>query len=144
MDRSAMDRDEMVRRVEDHYRSFWAGTVDDFDTQLAPDFVDASSPPGTAPGPESVKAPATANSAAFPDMKVSFDDTVVEGDKVVVRARWQGTNTGPVFGRPATGRRVDFSGIVIWRFDRSGRIDRRWAQVDFGALMQQLEAPADA
>ena len=130
----------MVRRVEDHYRSFWAGAVADFDTQLSADFVDASAPPGTTPGPEQVKGPATANAAAFPDMQVTFDDTVVEGDTVVVRARWQGTHTGPAFGRPPTGRRVEFTGIVIWRFDSDGRIDRRWAQVDHGTLMQQLAA----
>ena len=128
----------MVRRVEEHYRSFWSGDVDDFDTQLSPDFVDASSPPGTPDGPAPVKAAALMNRAGFPDMVVALEDTVVEGDKVVVRARWKGTHTGPAFGREPTGRSVEFTGIVIWRFDVTGRIDRRWAQVDIGAVLQQL------
>jgi predicted ester cyclase len=71
-------------------------------------------------------------------MVVTFDDSVVEGDKVAVRARWKGTHTGPAFGREATGKSVEFTGIVIWRFDADGRIDRRWAQVDIGSALQQL------
>jgi predicted ester cyclase len=133
-----MERHELVRRVEEHYRSFWSGDVDDFDTQLSLEFVDASSPPGTPEGPAPVKAAALLNRGGFGDMVVSFDDTVVEGDKVVVRARWKGTHTGPAFGHAATGRSVEFTGIVIWRFDGEGRIDRRWAQVDTASLLQQL------
>ena len=42
---------------------------------------------------------------AMPDLVVTVEDLVAEGDKVAARVTLQGTHTGsPLFGRPATGR----------------------------------------
>ena len=134
-----MTRDEKIRLIEEHYRSFWTGDVDDFDHQLAPDFVDAEAP-GTAPGPDAVKAAATMARSAFGDMVVTIDETIVEGPSVAVHATWRGTNTGPFMGHPATGRPVEFQAIVLWRFDEQGRIVHRIAHIDRSALATQLAA----
>lgn len=134
-----MDRTEMLRRIEAHYESFWRGRVDDFDHQLAPDFVDEEAP-GTAPGPEPVKLLSLGASAAFPDMTVSIDQAVVEGPVAAVEATWRGTQLGPFMGSDPSGKTVEFKAIVIWRFDDQGRIVRRSAHVDRSVLMAQLVA----
>lgn len=134
-----MDRDEMLRRIEQHYDSFWRGRTDDLEHQLAPDFVDDEAP-GSPPGPEPVKQASLAASTAFPDMVVRVDDAVVEGPVAAVHATWHGTHTGAFLGQPATGRSVTFQAIVIWRFDDQGRIVRRTAHVDRGAIAEQLAA----
>lgn len=134
-----MTRDEKIRLIEEHYRSFWTGDLGDLDHQLAPDFVDAEAP-GSQPGPEAVKAAAAMARTAFADMTVTIEDAVVEGPSVAVHATWRGTNTGPFMGQPATGRTVVFQALVLWRLDEQGRIVHRVAHIDRSALMTQLAA----
>ncbi len=58
---------------------------------------------------------------AIPDLAVEIRDAVAEGDKVVVRNVWTGTNA-------ATGLRSEFHGFVLWRI-ADGKIVERWATV---------------
>ena len=135
-----MDRTEMLARVEAHYRSFWLGAVADFDHQLADDFVDEATPPGTPPGRDSVKTGSLMASRAFPDMKVTIEDSVVGDNIVAVRAHWRGTQTGPFMGRPPSGKVVEFAGMVMWRFNADGAINRRWTQLDTASVFKQIES----
>jgi ketosteroid isomerase-like protein len=57
----------------------------------------------------------------FPDLYVEVRDSVAQGDKVVVRNVWTGTNA-------QTGKRMEFRGFVLWRID-GGKIAERWATV---------------
>jgi steroid delta-isomerase-like uncharacterized protein len=122
------------RLVREHYeelvnrKNFAAA-----DRQLAPDFIDHSAPPGAARGPEAAKEAMHRLHSALPDVWVTLDDVVAEGDRVAVRATWRGTHQGPLFGRPPTGRKVALSGTVFWRVV-DGKIAERWASVDLSAL----------
>jgi predicted ester cyclase len=55
----------------------------------------------------------------FPDMRVEILDMVAEDDKVVVQNRWTGTEA-------MTGKKFEFSGIVIWRIAHRQLVER-WA-----------------
>jgi predicted ester cyclase len=57
----------------------------------------------------------------FPDLRVTIDEMIAEGDRVVCRNRWQGTNT-------KTGTLMEFHGFVEWRFE-GDKIAERWATV---------------
>ena len=57
---------------------------------------------------------------AFPDFSVSVEETVAEGDHVVIRWRVTGTHRGPGLGMEATGRPVSFRGMTWMRF-RDGK-----------------------
>ena len=59
--------------------------------------------------------------ALFPDLRVEVLDTIAQGDKVVARNRWTGTNA-------QTGERVEFHGFVLWRV-ADGKLVERWATV---------------
>lgn len=74
---------------------------------------------------------------AFPDLKVSVDMTVAEGDLVCVRWTARGTNTGTGNGIPATGKRVETSGTAIFRFE-NGKIAEEWTAANTMGLMRQL------
>jgi steroid delta-isomerase-like uncharacterized protein len=76
---------------------------------------------------------------AFPDLRVTADDLLGDGDKVVCRYTWHGTHRGDFFGVPATGKRVEVSGISIYRV-AGGRIAEEWWLEDLLGLMQQLGA----
>jgi predicted ester cyclase len=76
--------------------------------------------------------------AACPDFQVTVEDTIVEGDRLVVRWMDAGTHTGaPLFGAPATGKQIIMTGIDILRI-RNGKIIERWAESDKLYLMETL------
>ena len=75
---------------------------------------------------------------AFPDLIMRIDDIFGADDKVVVRFTLNGTNTGPLFGLPPTGRKVTMTGIGIYRFAPHGRIVEEWYENDAIGQMRQL------
>jgi steroid delta-isomerase-like uncharacterized protein len=76
---------------------------------------------------------------AFPDFHFTVEDTLADADRVAVRYRGQGTQHGEFKGIPATGRRIDYSGMLMVRFEAE-RIAEFWAQPDLLGVMQQLGA----
>ena len=66
------------------------GKLDVLDELFAPEFVDRSTQEQV-PGPEGVKQFFQALRADFPDLSVSIDDLIAEGEKVVIRTTWRGT-----------------------------------------------------
>lgn len=75
--------------------------------------------------------------AAVPHYELSGEDLIVDGDKVVLRFVWRGTHQGSFMGIPATGRKINVPGIIIYRL-ADNKIVEHWMQVDSAALMQQL------
>jgi steroid delta-isomerase-like uncharacterized protein len=126
--------------VEAHYDAgINSHDLSRIDDQLTDDFVDHSMPHGTPKGPASVKAWLAQLKTAFPDLQVVTEDVVAEGDRVAVRATWTGTHSAEIFGAPATGRKITFSGAVFWRI-AGERMTERWAFLDTPSLMRQLQS----
>lgn len=76
---------------------------------------------------------------AFPDGVATVLDQIAEGDEVMTRWRFEGTHTGPLYGAPASGRRVSVTGFHVHRIV-DGRIVEIWALGDFYALLTQIDA----
>jgi predicted ester cyclase len=105
---------------------------------LAADYVNHTpSTPNPAPGPAGLKPIVAAFRSAFPDLHFEIEDLLVQGDRVAVRVRMEGTHRGPLFGLPATQRRVRVQQINIKRF-REGKIVEHWRVTDELGLMRQL------
>ncbi|MDQ4001303.1 MAG: ester cyclase [Actinomycetota bacterium] len=115
------------------------GNIDAIDELIDPGVVDHAAPPGFPTGREGAKQFAAMMRAAFPDLHLTIEDMIAEGDKVAVRSTWSGTHEGEFMGIPATGRRVAVSGIDISRC-ADGRMVEHWEQFDALGLMQQLGA----
>jgi steroid delta-isomerase-like uncharacterized protein len=75
--------------------------------------------------------------SAFPDLSFSIEELIVLGDKVICRYIMRGTQQGEFAGIPATGNRVEISGIVIQRIE-NGKIVEEREEMDMLDLMQQL------
>jgi steroid delta-isomerase-like uncharacterized protein len=73
----------------------------------------------------------------FPDLQLTVEDAVAEGDLVAQRVRFAGTHTGEFQGLPPTHRKVTFSGLELNRFV-DGRVAEHWFQLDSLTLLQQL------
>ena len=74
---------------------------------------------------------------AFPDFKWSIEELIAVGDKIIVRFIYRGTHEGEFQGIPATGNKVEFSGIVIARIE-NGKIVEEKEESDALGLMMQL------
>jgi predicted ester cyclase len=74
---------------------------------------------------------------AFPDLHFTIDDMVAEGDKIVTRFTWTGTNKGEYMGRPPTNRKVTTWAILIRRVV-GGKFVESWERLDTLSWMQQL------
>ena len=120
---------QMKEFIRIHFEQFVnQKNLDIADVNFAAEFIDhgADVPPGTAPGP--APGPAGAKQYVggaykrFPDIRVQIEDWIAEGDCVVVRNHWTGTDAN-------TNQRIAFRGIVIWRIaDR--KIVERWAYLE--------------
>ena len=73
----------------------------------------------------------------FPDLRLTVEDAVGEGDLVAQRVHFAGTHTGEFQGLPPTHRKVEFSGLELNRFV-DGRVAEHWFQLDALTLLQQL------
>lgn len=111
------------------------------DEIASPDLVVHYLPPGTPPGGETIKQSLASLRAAFPDLEITFENLIAEGDKVAVHCKMTGTHRGPFHSKtliPATGRRVSVEGVEMWRFNDEGK----WVELTGGfdqlALLQQL------
>jgi steroid delta-isomerase-like uncharacterized protein len=80
---------------------------------------------------------------AFPDLRITVDDVMAEGDKVAVRWQVTGTHTGVFGGLPSTDQKMTARGIT-WLEFRDGRIVRGWDSWNLGAVWMQLSAAATA
>lgn len=89
-------------------------------------------------GTEEVKQYLSLYVSAFPDMNVTVEDAIAEGNQAVTRWTLRGTHEGEVeeFG-PPTGRQVELAGITIHRIE-SGKIVEEWERYDNLSVMQQL------
>ena len=133
---SAEETKAASRRVAEEV--FNGGNLDLADQLYAPDYVlHDPSIPEDLHGPEGIKQYATMSLGAFPDARVTVEDQVAEGDKVVARWTATGTHTGDLMGIPPKGRRIEISGITISRFS-GGKIAEDWYQSDDLGMMQQF------
>ncbi len=81
---------------------------------------------------------------AFPDLHVSLDEFVAEGDRVFLRSTMTGTQDGEFRGIPATGRHIAVDSAEVFRVS-DGRFVGYWCMVETAGLMRQLtEEPVAA
>jgi serine phosphatase RsbU (regulator of sigma subunit) len=91
-------------------------------------------------GPEDVKRFVGEFRSAFPDLRISADDQIADGDKVVTRVTLRGTHRGMFRGTAPTGRRVEINGITIFRFSSEGKVVESWDSYDqFRVMRQSIE-----
>ena len=76
---------------------------------------------------------------AFPDLRISIEDTLTDGDKALVRIVLEGTHKGSNLGVPPTGRRMRVQGMVLFRI-ANGQIVEGWNSWDQLGLLRQIGA----
>lgn len=133
-----MDNKEASRRMIEEV--FGGGKLDVAD-ELVHEHAIGHDPalPGPVTGRDGVKASAQGYRSAFPDLAMTVDQSIGEGDLVATRWTARGTHEGELFGIPATGKEGTVTGITIDRFE-DGLIAESWTNWDTLGLLQQLGA----
>ncbi|ELZ82581.1 hypothetical protein C453_15888 [Haloferax elongans ATCC BAA-1513] len=138
------EKKDVVHRL--HSEIWSEGDLDLVDEIVAADYVEHNpTVPHDARGPDDYKESVQMFRAAFPDLTLTEEDTIVEGDKVVSRVTLRGTHEGAFMGIEPTGVEVESEGIVINRIVDNQLVES-WPLADMMGVMQQLgvvESPAD-
>ncbi len=125
---------DLIRRVIDE--AFNDGDLDVVAEALAADYLDHQAGPAAPRGPGAFRGFVIAFRATLPDVEVTVEDLVAEGDRVALRVTWRGTQLGPLGNVPATGLPVEFAGYHVYRIE-DGKIAEHWGlQDDLGLLLQ--------
>jgi steroid delta-isomerase-like uncharacterized protein len=132
------DNKAVARRVLDCFNS---GNVDELDELVAADAVDhdEQNPNRGTPGPDGLKQTIQMYRAAFPDLKLTIEEQIAEGNMVATRWVAVGTHQGDLPGLPATGRQSTVTGMGFDRVE-NGKIAEAWGNWDTLGMMQQLGA----
>ena len=130
------DLKEVTQRVYDEIAN--QGNLDLIDEIFDDDFVEHEELPAGMPrDKEGVRMFFTMSRNAFPDFRMTVEDIIQEGNKVVARVRASGTHKGEFMGMPATGNKFDVALIDISEF-RDDKLIGHWGVMDMAAMMEQL------
>jgi len=113
---------------------FLARTIDEL---VDPDAVIRTPLPIEATGADALKQVWAMLLRTYPDIHLTVEDVIAEGDKVVGRTTVTGTHQGEFMGVAPTGKSVTYNEIFIFRF-ANGRVGETWGVVDGLSQMKQL------
>jgi predicted ester cyclase len=118
------------------------------DRYLTPDYVEHNT--NLPPGVDGRKRFMATVLAAFPDYHAEIQEVIAEGDRVVARVEFTGTNDGPYDGRPPTHNKLSFSTADFFRI-ADGKIAEHWDVVNvlprmiaLGLIQPPTSAPKPA
>jgi steroid delta-isomerase-like uncharacterized protein len=134
---STEDNKELARR---HTEAWNQGNIALIEEILAPDFIHYDPDRPDVRSREDYQRWFAESRSLFPDLHITTDIQIAEGDYMAGRWTFRGTNTGDFelpTSAPATGKQVTVSGMTIFRFS-GGKIVEEWLQEDTMGLLQQL------
>ncbi len=128
----------IARRVAEEVIA--GGNLDAIDELFDQNYVghDVASPEPIR-GTEALREQAQGYRSAFPDLQVTIEAQIAEGDMVATRWTARGTHQGDLFGMTPTGKQATVTGMTFDRFS-GGKIVESWDNWDTFGLMQQLGA----
>ena len=120
---SVEENKDLVHRL---FEAWTTGNMDLIDELLIPDYFDNDALPSQTQGLEGYKQIGAYLLSVFPDMKMTIDDLIAEGDKVVVRSTFSGTHKGEFMGITPTGKKITTTAINIYRI-ADGKLIEEWS-----------------
>ncbi len=111
--------------------------ADAADQFIAKDAMNHQAMPGSKPGVEGIKEEFRQFFKSFPDLSVTVDDLMADGDKIIARVTYKGTNKGMMGAVAATNKTAQWGLIDIILF-KDGKMQERWGYGDNIGMMIQL------
>ncbi len=122
------------------------GNLDAVEEYVSPDYIGHDPVSGEVRGPAAVKEFIRSYRTAFPDLRVTIDQQIAEGDLLAERWTAIGTHKGELMGIPPTGKQATVTGISISHIS-GGKIVEGYTNWDALGLLRQLgvvEVPTPA
>jgi len=123
--------EEVIRGI---YEAINTGNLALLDKFVAPGYVEHSE---GFQGVEPFKQQVAAFRAAFPDLRVTIDDLMIDGDRFASRTTVTGTHTGDLMGMPPTGRSISVEAVDLGRIE-NGQAKDRWGGLNMYSMLTQL------
>jgi steroid delta-isomerase-like uncharacterized protein len=124
----------VVRRA---YEAMGQGDFGTLEELMADDLIEHEEFPGLEPSKEGVLQFFRMMRAAFPDLSMTAEDMVAEGNMVCVRGTMSGTHSGEFIGIPATGNQISVAFADFMRLE-GGKLAEHWGVTDTESMMRQL------
>ena len=113
---------EMKQRVVDHFDDFVnKRNASVIHKNMSSSFYDHDGPGGKPTGIDGDEKMMLKMYELMPDLRITIEDILAEGDRVVCRNIWRWTDI-------ASQKPMEFHGFVMWRFE-ADKIAERWATV---------------
>jgi predicted ester cyclase len=135
-----MSTDELKAVTRQIVEEAWnRGNLTIFDKYYTPGYVRHKPPFPDIDGLQAAKQFIADSRSSYPDLHVTVHEVIAEGNKVVSRWTFEGTQVGqsPTTGVSATGKKIAFSGcnVAHWENDK---IVEEWEYSDWLVLLQQF------
>jgi steroid delta-isomerase-like uncharacterized protein len=108
-----------------------------FKEAVSDENVDHDPALGQVQGPEGYRMLFTGLRNAFPDLSVTVETLVADEESIAIAYTLTGTQSGPLMGFAATGKKVKVRGMQISKF-KDGKMVERWGSSDELGMLQQL------
>jgi predicted ester cyclase len=119
---TSLTLDQMKTFVRDHFEDFVnKRKVDVIHKNMTSNFFDHDGPGGKPTDLNGDEQMMLGMYRAMPDLRLTIEDMLAEGDKVMCRNIWRWTD-------PTSGKKMQLHGFVLWRFEGT-KIAERWATV---------------
>ena len=126
--------------IQDYIEEVWnQGNLSRADDLLAADYRRYPAPTAAALSRDAQKQRIAALRAAFPDVHLTIEDLLIEGDRVAFRVTVRGTHQGAFQGIAPTGKQVVIAALDLVRIE-NGQLVEHWGGPDLFSLLQQLGA----
>jgi steroid delta-isomerase-like uncharacterized protein len=117
--------------------AFAAGDTAVLEEIVSAEFVDHYPPPGQGSDRQALIDAVAAFRTGFPDMEITVERQVAEGDLVAQCGMIKGTHNGAMMGVPATGKGAAFAWMDMYRI-QDGEMVEVWHVEDIAGMLQQL------
>ena len=126
-----------VAVVKKSYSFLNAGQWDSLDSVIEANYTEHDPDQGQKPGLAGMKEIMKGYASTFPDMKLSVDNIMSNGDLVMAKVTVTGTMTGKMGDAPPNGKKMDVSMYEMFRV-KNGKIVERWGLFDSMKMLAQL------
>ena len=130
--------EEDAKAITDQVLKMWnEGDIAIADDLFDPGYVRHHPIPSASASIDDLKKTVTSNRTMFPDYRLSFDEIILKGDRIIAFATVTGMNTAPLEESPATGKTILMNGIYVYHV-ANGKITEEWTYFNLLSYYQQL------
>ena len=133
--KTAMKIEKLRRFYDEVMNAHNPALIDSFCTA---DFIDHQQDPHYPAGIEGLRAAFKDFFTGFPDLHVTPNFIISQGDSIVAQFTMTGTNSGPMMGMPATNKQVHIDGVDVLIINDDLKASEHWGYSEEMKMMTQL------